>query len=110
MALLTLIALGDPLVGATGAKPWAAGIQAGFAFDPLFGCHKNNVYVGYQASREAAGLNLPKDRWLAGYDVDMWKGTQFGIEWDHDNAYSVSNGGNNNNTNLVSLRAGVEFG
>jgi len=93
---------------ATGAKPWAAGIQAGFGFD---GWGKNqNVYLGYQASREAAGLSLPKSRWLVGYGVDMWKYTNFGVEWDHDMAYSVANGGTNNNTNLVSLRAGVKFG
>jgi hypothetical protein len=93
----------------TGAKPWAAGIQAGYGFD-AFG-KNNNVYVGYQASRESAGLGLPKSRWLAGYGVDVFgKNTNVGIEWDHDSAYSVSNGGNGNNTNLVSVRSSVKFG
>ena len=103
-------ATGAPLADATGARPWAAGITAGFVFDPIFGCHKNNIYVGYQASREAAGLNLPRSRWLAGYEFDYWKSTKFGIEWDRDIAYSVARGGTGNNSNLVSLRAGVEFG
>jgi hypothetical protein len=102
-----------PKNGATtshnGGKPWAAGIQAGYAFD-LF-CKNNNVYIGYQASREAARLDLPKSRWLLGYGVDVFgKNTSVGIEWDHDNAYSRGNGGNNNNTNLVSVRSSVKFG
>ena len=102
--------LGNTLVaGASGAKPWAAGIQAGYGFD-AWG-KNNNVYVGYQASRESAGLALPKSRWLLGYGVDVFgKNTNVGIEWDHDNAYSTSNGGSNNNTNLVSVRSSVKFG
>ncbi len=92
---------------ATGAKPWAAGIQAGYNFNVW---DKNqNVYLGYQASREAAGLNLPRGRWEAGYGIAMWKNTDFGLVWDHDQAYSKSNGGTSNTTNLVSIRAAVKF-
>jgi hypothetical protein len=40
----------------------------------------------------------------------MWKNTNFGVEWDHDGAYSSSNGGSGNTTNLVTLRADVKFG
>lgn len=100
---------GAPIAGASGAKPWSAGLQAGYGFDAW---NKNqNVYLGYQTSREAAGMNLPKNRWLAGYGVEMFgKGTLIGIEWDHDSAYSDSDGGTGNNTNLVSLRSSVEFG
>jgi hypothetical protein len=94
--------------GATGAKPWAAGLQAGYGFD-VWG-KSQNVYLGYQASREAAGLNLPKGRWLAGYGVDVVKDTMVGIEWDHDNAYGTGNGGSGRNTNLVSVRAATKFG
>ena len=95
---------------ASGAKPWAFGIQAGFNFEPIFGCNKNNVYIGWQTSQDAAGLGLAKSRWLAGYDVEVWKSTKLGVEWDRDIAYSQSRGGSGNNSNLVSLRAGVEFG
>ncbi len=52
-------------------KPWAAGLQAGYGFD-VWG-KSQNVYLGYQASRETAGLNLPKNRWLAGYGIDIVK-------------------------------------
>jgi hypothetical protein len=95
--------------GASGAKPWAAGVQAGYGFE---GWGKNqNVYLGYQASREAAGLLIPKSRWLVGYGVEMFgKNTNIGVEWDHDMAYNASNGGTGNNTNLVSVRTSVKFG
>lgn len=94
---------------ATGAKPWAAGIQAGYGFEAWN--RNNNIYVGYQASREAASIELPKNRWLAGYGIDAFgKNTNVGIEWDHDNDYSTSNGGGTGGTNLVSLRVGAKFG
>lgn len=101
-------ATGLPIATATGAKPWTAGIQAGYGFDAIWG-KAQNIFLGYQASDESGGLLLPKYRWLAGYGIDVWKGTNFGLEWDHDKAYSVSNGGSGKTTNLVSLRAGVEF-
>jgi hypothetical protein len=94
---------------ATGAKPWAAGLQAAYGFA---GWNRNqNVYVGYQASREAAALDMPKGRWLVGYGIDAFgKDTNVGLEWDHDQGYSSGNGGNGKSTNLVTLRAGVNFG
>lgn len=94
---------------ARGAKPWAVGAQAGYTFD-AFGCRTNNVYLGYQHSHEAVAIGLPKDRWLVGYDVEVWRNTNFGVEWDHDNAYSRSHGGTSDNTNLWTLRGGVKFG
>ncbi len=96
-----------PNAGATGAKPWAAGIQAGYGFEVWN--KSQNVYLGYQASREAAGLNMPKGRWLAGYGIDVVKDTLLAIEWDHDQGYSAGNGGNGKSTNLVSLRASAKF-
>jgi len=97
----------------TGAKPWTAGIKAGYSFNDMFGMgysRKQNVFVGYEASGEAAGLNLPNSRWSVGYNVDVLKNTNLGIQWDHDIAYSTAKGGTGSNSNLVSLRAAVQFG
>lgn len=102
-----LLATGVPMATASGAKPWAAGIQAGYGFD-AWGKNQN-VYLGYQASREAAGLQIPQGRWLVGYGIEAWRNTDFGLEWDHDQAYARGNGGSGNNSNLVNLRAGVKF-
>lgn len=98
-----------PNANATGAKPYSASIQGGYGFE---GWNRNqNVYVGYQMSRESAGLNVPRSRYLVGYGIDlMGKNTNVGIEWDRDMAYSVSNGGTGRNGNLVSLRSSVQFG
>ena len=97
-----------PNAGASGAKPWAAGIQAGYGYNAWD--RTQNVYIGYQLSREAAGINLPRQRYLVGWGIDAWKNTSFGVEWDHEYAYSKSNGGSGNTTNLVSLRSSVKFG
>jgi hypothetical protein len=93
----------------TGAKPWAAGIQAGYGFE-AWG-KSQNIYLGYQTSREAASLLLPKYRYLVGYGVDLFgKNTTVAIEWDHDKAFSTSNGGNGSSYNLVTIRTGFKFG
>jgi hypothetical protein len=96
------------LSDASGARPWAAGIQVGYNFTAWCD-NSQNLFVGYQTSREAAGLNIPRSRWLAGYNIDMWKNTNFGIEYDNDRDYRVSQGGTNETTSLFSLRASVKF-
>lgn len=111
VADVTSAPFGIPTISstATGAKPWAAGIQAGYGFGAWN--RNNNIYIGYQTSREAAGINLPKNRWLAGYGVDAFgKNTTLGLEWDHDSDYSASNGGGSGGSNLVTLRVGAKFG
>lgn len=90
-----------------GAKPWAAGIQAGYDFQAWERSH--NVYLGWQGSHDAVALSLPKSRWLLGWDMKVWDAAHVGIEWDYDSAYSTGRGGSGDNTNLVSLRAGVQF-
>jgi len=100
---------GTVLPTASGARPWTADIQVGYGFE-AFGCKNNNIFLGYQASREAAGLALPRSRWALGFGMEVYKNSNIGIEWDYDTDYSVSNGGRGGNYNLVSLRAGVQFG
>lgn len=94
---------------AEGAKPWAAGITAGYGFDAF--CKSQSIYVGYQASRQAAGIGLPRNRWLAGYNIEAWPNTNFGIEWDRDRAYSHQDGGTQKkHSNLFTIRTAVKFG
>jgi hypothetical protein len=93
---------------ASGAKPWAADITANYGFNAM--SKNQNVYLGYQTSSNAVNLALPKNRWLAGYDVDMWKNTTLGLEVAHDTAYSTSKGGTGNSSNTIGARASVKFG
>jgi hypothetical protein len=93
----------------TGAKPWAAGVQAGYDFNAW--TKNQNVYLGYQQSHDTVFLNLPHSRYLVGYSVDVLKNAQLSAEWDHDNAWNISKGGPyGGNSNLVSVRAAVKFG
>ncbi len=96
-----------PFPSATGAKPWALSLEAGYAFNQW--CKDNTVYFGYQTSRESAGIGLPKYRYLAGWDMQVFKYTNIGIEWDHDREYSYNQGGRNNVTDLFSIRTAVQF-
>ncbi len=92
----------------SGAKPWASNLQAAFNFNAW--SKNQNVYVGYQATGDAVYIELPKNRWLAGYNVDVWKNTNLGLELAHDHDYSVGQGGTGNNSNTVAVRAAVKFG
>lgn len=102
-----LLFFGVPLRSATGAKPWAGTAQLNYGFCI---CDKpQNIYLGYQTSSEAAGLNLAKNRYVAGYGIELWHWTSFRVEWDRDFAYRRANGGSNRTYNLVTLRASAKF-
>jgi hypothetical protein len=96
------------IAGTTGAKPWAAGINAGYAFNAWE--KSQDIFLGYQASGNSVNLYLPKSRWVLGYGMDVMKNTNVGLELDHDIDYSVSNGGTGNSNNQVGLRVAVRFG
>lgn len=99
--------LGSPIPEATGAKPWAATLQANFGFHA---CNKpQTIYLGYQTSSESAGLNMPKNRYLIGYGIDFCRWTSVWAEWDRDFAYRRGNGGTGKNTNLISLRIAAKY-
>lgn len=93
---------------ASGARPWAADIAAGYGFNAW--CKNQNVYVGYQASGNAVNLFLPKQRWIAGYGIDVWKNTTLSAEYGHDKDYSSSSGGTGRASNTLGARAAVRFG
>lgn len=99
---------GLPLPGATGAQPWTASVQFGYGFG-IWG-KPQHIYVGAQASNQAAALLIPRARYLAGYSIEMVRNTNLGIEWDYDYAYGANNGGTGKNTNLITLRGAVKFG
>ncbi len=96
------------LLPGSGAKPWAADLTAGYDFNAW--SKNQNVYLGYQASNDTVRLALPRERILAGYEVDMWKNTSVGLEYTHDYAYGGANGGPGGTTNTFGLRGAVKFG
>jgi hypothetical protein len=109
-----LLARSNNGVNTRGAKPWAGDVQVGFGFNNMLGLNNwtktQNVYVGYQASGDAVNISLPKNRWVAGYGVDMWKNANIGLEVTHDTDYSTTNGGSGSSSNTIGVRASVKFG
>jgi hypothetical protein len=97
---------GNPF--AAGARPWALDVTGGFGFN--YWAKNQNLYVGYQTSNNAVNLALPKNRYLVGYNIDFWKNTNIGVEYDHDTSYSSGNGAYNGNSNTFGARASVKFG
>lgn len=91
-----------------GAQPWAADITGGYGFS-AWG-RDQNIYLGYQASGDAINVFLPKNRWIAGYGVNVWKSTNLNLQVNHDTAYSKGAGGTGNSSNTVNLGVGVKFG
>jgi len=91
-----------------GAKPWAGDITAAYGFT---GWNRNqNVYLGYQASNNAVGIYLPKNRWILGYGVEAYRNTNLGLEFGHDSAYSSGNNGSGKSSNTLGARVAVKFG
>jgi len=94
--------------GTRGARPWGGNVQAGYAFNAW--SRNQNVYVGFQFTGDAVMFNLPKNRWTVGWNADMWKNTNLGVEIGRDHDYSVAAGGTGRNSGTVGLRAAVQFG
>jgi hypothetical protein len=98
--------------GKEGAKPSAWGIDAGYSF--AVAGHDSRVGLGYQRSSqtnhvgpvefysEDFGLlvnsGMPQQRYVAQYDVNVWKNTDIGVQVYHDRNFDGNQGNDNNNT------------
>lgn len=76
-----------------GAKPQAAQLEAGVTFMAF---HKPaSIGVGYQWSKEALALNLPRRRASGVFNISLWKDTVESLEYRHDidyKGYQFANG------------------
>jgi len=90
-----------------GAEPKAWNAEVGYSFD-LMG-KSSTAAIGYQGTREALDLELPKRRWIAGFSIDILENTALSFEWAHDKDYSSSDGGTGENANTVTTQLAVEF-
>ncbi|TAL64839.1 MAG: LbtU family siderophore porin [Legionella sp.] len=104
------------------ARPQAVQGELGMTFRSFN--RPSSIGVGYQWSSQALALNLPKQRYVAVYNISIWKDTVESLEYRHDIDYSVNSFANgaapigavNMNTvgtgrsaNTVSLQIGVYF-
>jgi hypothetical protein len=98
-----------------GAKPWATDLDLGYKF--LTQGHDSSVVLTYgrtgrasgDSTNNAGGLFLPKDRYQATYNVELFKQTHLGVGVLNDKDYSVGNGGSGKSTTAATVRVGVEF-
>ncbi len=95
------------------SRIWAADINAGYRFQTLG--RKSKINASYQFTGGAdkypvtiPNLQLPKDRFQLGYDVDAWKYTNLGIAWAHDINYNSETDLNKHSDQIVG-RLSVQF-
>lgn len=69
----------------TPAKPQAIQTEANMTFIAFN--RPSSVGVGYQWSKDALALNLPKQRILGVFNISIWKDTVESIEYRHDMDY-----------------------
>ncbi len=65
-----------------GAKPQAVQGELDMTFTAFN--RPSSIGFGYQWSKEALALNLPKQRWIGVFNISIWKDTVESIEYRHD--------------------------
>lgn len=90
-----------------GARPSAWNLELGYSF-PVMG-RESVAAVAYQGTREALALELPKERWLVGWSVEILDHTSLGVEWSHDIDYERSEGGSGEASDTLLAKLAVEF-
>jgi len=93
-------------------KSWTMDLGAGYAFK-MKG-HNSQSRVGYERSGEAAILALPRTRYLASAEMDLFRNTQLTVQYVHDVDYDLNTAipqisGTGLTNNSVTLRAAVQF-
>lgn len=101
-----------------GAKPSAFHAEAAYKFNVLE--RPSAVIIGYDQSKDALGLLLPKKRYIATVSTSIWKDTIESLEFRHDIDYSATDvatgqsgfnpiNGTGKNGNTVTLQVGLYF-
>lgn len=105
-----------------GAKPQAAQFEANMTFRAFN--RPSSLGVGYQWSKDALALNLPKQRLIGVFNISIWKDTVESLEYRHDidyRLYQFANGaapegfvnaptiGTGRTADTVSAQIGVYF-
>lgn len=93
-----------------GAKPSAFDAQASYAFN--YHNMDNVLILGYQISNEASALNIPKKRYIAGYNVYPIGNLMLGFELTRDTNYDGYLAGDTVDGEdyfTYNLRLGVQF-
>ena len=90
-----------------GAEPSSYMLEAAYDFD-LAG-KSLAIAIGYQETDEALALELPEERFMLGFSVEMMEGVTLAIEGAFDDDYSVSDGGTGKDAEIVTVQLASEF-
>lgn len=90
-----------------GARPSAWNIEVGYSFR-LLG-RESVAAVAYQGTREALALELPKERWLLGWSIEIFDRTSLSLEWARDRDYGARDGGTGKSGDTLTAQLAVEF-
>ena len=107
MGALESYAAGEMEFAGRGAKPASWMLEA--AWDFVAGGMDATVAAGYQASREAAALELPARRLIAVASVALTEPVTLGVEWARDSAYAEGKGGSGETTTTVTVQFSYVF-
>lgn len=90
-----------------GAEPSSYMLEAAYDFD-LAG-KSSTIAIGYQETDEALALELPEERFMLGFSVEMMEGVTLAVEGAFDDDYSVSDGGTGKDAEIVTVQLASEF-
>lgn len=103
-----------------GAKPSAFHAEAEYKFNVLQ--KPSAVIIGYDQSKDALGLLIPKKRYIATVSTSIWKDTIESLEFRHDIDYNVTDiaygqsglglnaiNGTGKSGNTITLQVGLYF-
>ena len=90
-----------------GAEPSSYMLEAAYDFD-LAG-KSSTIAVGYQETDEALALELPGERFMLGFSIEMMEGVTLAVEGAFDDDYSVSDGGTGKDAEIVTVQLASEF-
>lgn len=107
LGALESYAAGEMEFAGRGAKPASWMLEA--AWDFVAGGMDTTVAAGYQATREAAALELPARRLIAVASVALTEPVTLGVEWARDSAYAEGKGGSGETTTTVTVQFSYAF-
>ncbi len=90
-----------------GAKPQAGNLEAGYRFQ--LARQDSFAALGWQFSRQATALGLPRQRYLATLGVELFEDVTLAAEYARDQDYQASKGGNGERCNTFTLQLAAVF-
>lgn len=90
-----------------GAKPEAWQVEAAYTFTVL---KKETTFaLSYQGTGEALAAGQPDERYMVGLSMALSDYVGIGLEWAHDEDYSVADGGTGNSADTVTAQFALGF-